>query len=103
MSVCLGYGANFKIIFYLSAVSTFHPKRDVGCRSAYEVVQMKGHTNWATGMMVSKLCGCILRNEHRPFCLTTNVKVSRSLQRHFEMYLSLPLFRILKLEQLTYL
>ena len=44
-------------------------------RSAYEVIKLKGYTNWAIGTMVSTLCHSILSNQHNIYPLSTMAKV----------------------------
>lgn len=33
--------------------------------AAYEIIKLKGYTNWAIGMMVAKLCETIIKNQVR--------------------------------------
>jgi len=42
--------------------------------SAYEIINLKGYTNWAIGLSVASICNAIIRNEKRVFALGTSVK-----------------------------
>ena len=48
----------------------------LGICSAYEIIQLKGYTNWAIGTMVGTLCNAILKNQKNVYALSTMVKVS---------------------------
>lgn len=43
--------------------------------SAYEVIKLKGYTNWAIGLSVADLCETILKNMCRVHPVSTMVKV----------------------------
>lgn len=43
--------------------------------SAYEVIKLKGYTNWAIGFSVADLCETILKNLYRVHSVATLVKV----------------------------
>lgn len=46
------------------------------CCSAYEVIKLKGYTNWAIGLSVADLTESILKNMSRVHPVSTMVKVS---------------------------
>ncbi|KAF2975687.1 hypothetical protein EK904_014158 [Melospiza melodia maxima] len=56
--------------------------------SAYEVIKLKGYTNWAIGFSVADLCETILKNLHRVHSVATLVKGMYGIQH--EVFLSLP-------------
>lgn len=43
--------------------------------SAYEVIKLKGYTNWAIGFSVADLCETMLKNLNRVHSVATLVKV----------------------------
>lgn len=43
--------------------------------SAYEVIRLKGYTNWAIGLSVAELCETMLKNLYRVHSVSTLVKV----------------------------
>lgn len=43
--------------------------------SAYEVIKLKGYTNWAIGLSVADLCESMLKNLYRVHSVSTLVKV----------------------------
>lgn len=47
--------------------------------SAYEVIKLKGYTNWAIGLSVADLTESIVKNLHRVHPVSTMVKVSQHL------------------------
>ncbi|NXP36646.1 LDHB dehydrogenase, partial [Leiothrix lutea] len=56
--------------------------------SAYEVIKLKGYTNWAIGFSVADLCETILKNLFRVHSVATLVKGMYGIQN--EVFLSLP-------------
>lgn len=48
------------------------------CFSAYEVIRLKGYTNWAIGFSVSDLTESIVKNLSRVHPVSTMVKVRRA-------------------------
>lgn len=44
--------------------------------SAYEVIRLKGYTNWAIGLSVADLTESLLKNLNRVHPISTMVKVS---------------------------
>lgn len=56
--------------------------------SAYEVIKLKGYTSWAIGVMVSTLCGAILKNQRRIYTLSTLAKGYQGITE--DVFLSLP-------------
>ncbi|NXF75658.1 LDHB dehydrogenase, partial [Sclerurus mexicanus] len=56
--------------------------------SAYEVIKLKGYTNWAIGLSVADLCETILKNLHRIHSVSTLVKGMYGIQN--DVFLSLP-------------
>lgn len=46
------------------------------CGSAYEVIKLKGYTNWAIGLSVADLTESIVKNLSRVHPVSTMVKVS---------------------------
>lgn len=46
------------------------------CSSAYEVIKLKGYTNWAIGFSVADLTESIVKNLSRVHPVSTMVKVS---------------------------
>lgn len=46
------------------------------CCSAYEVIKLKGYTNWAIGLSVADLTESIVKNMSRVHPVSTMVKVS---------------------------
>lgn len=45
------------------------------CRSAYEVIKLKGYTNWAIGLSVADLTESLIRNMNRIHPVSTMVQV----------------------------
>uniref|UniRef100_A0A803W4K9 L-lactate dehydrogenase n=1 Tax=Ficedula albicollis TaxID=59894 RepID=A0A803W4K9_FICAL len=56
--------------------------------SAYEVIKLKGYTNWAIGFSVADLCETILKNLNRVHSVATLVKGMYGIEN--EVFLSLP-------------
>nr|XP_057942866.1 L-lactate dehydrogenase C chain-like [Doryrhamphus excisus] len=56
--------------------------------SAYEVIRLKGYTNWAIGLSVADLTESILRNLNRIHPVSTMVQGMYGIHEH--VYLSLP-------------
>ncbi|KAG8579697.1 hypothetical protein GDO81_011014 [Engystomops pustulosus] len=56
--------------------------------SAYEVIKLKGYTNWAIGMSVADLCESITKNLGRVHPVSTMVKGYYGIEN--EVFLSLP-------------
>ncbi|NXU46085.1 LDHB dehydrogenase, partial [Drymodes brunneopygia] len=56
--------------------------------SAYEVIKLKGYTNWAIGLSVADLCETMLKNLHRIHSVSTLVKGMYGIEN--EVFLSLP-------------
>ncbi|NXX25195.1 LDHB dehydrogenase, partial [Nicator chloris] len=56
--------------------------------SAYEVIKLKGYTNWAIGLSVADLCETILKNLFRIHSVATLVKGMYGIQE--DVFLSLP-------------
>ncbi|NWR36175.1 LDHB dehydrogenase, partial [Tachuris rubrigastra] len=56
--------------------------------SAYEVIKLKGYTNWAIGLSVADLCETMLKNLHRIHSISTLVKGMYGIEN--EVFLSLP-------------
>lgn len=52
------------------------------CFSAYEVIRLKGYTNWAIGFSVSDLTESIVKNLSRVHPVSTMVKVRRAHRFH---------------------
>lgn len=48
---------------------------DCLCFSAYEVIKLKGYTNWAIGMSVADLTETLVKNLSRVHPVSTMVKV----------------------------
>lgn len=46
------------------------------CVSAYEVIRLKGYTNWAIGLSVADLTESLTKNLNRVHPVSTMVKVS---------------------------
>ncbi len=42
-------------------------------KSAYEIIENKGYTNWAIGLSVKEIVRSILRNERRVYAVSTNI------------------------------
>eukprot|EP01147_Barroeca_monosierra_P008083 gene8083-759_t len=57
-------------------------------RAAYEVIKLKGYTNWAIGAAVCSLVQCILRNERRVVPISTLVKDIHDVSE--EVFMSVP-------------
>jgi L-lactate dehydrogenase len=56
--------------------------------SAYEIIKLKGYTSWAIGLMVSTLCGAILKNQKTIYTLSTQATGHHGIKE--EVFLSLP-------------
>ncbi|XP_051628400.1 L-lactate dehydrogenase B chain isoform X1 [Manacus candei] len=56
--------------------------------SAYEVIKLKGYTNWAIGLSVADLCETMLKNLHRIHSISTLVKGMYGIEN--DVFLSLP-------------
>ncbi|XP_057183460.1 L-lactate dehydrogenase B-B chain isoform X3 [Triplophysa rosa] len=56
--------------------------------SAYEVIRLKGHTNWAIGLSVADLTESLMKNLNRVHPVSTMVKGMYGISN--EVYLSLP-------------
>ncbi|XP_010135633.1 PREDICTED: L-lactate dehydrogenase B chain isoform X2 [Buceros rhinoceros silvestris] len=56
--------------------------------SAYEVIKLKGYTNWAIGLSVADLCETILKNLYRVHPVSTLVKGMYGIEN--DVFLSLP-------------
>ncbi|XP_009875923.1 PREDICTED: L-lactate dehydrogenase B chain isoform X2 [Apaloderma vittatum] len=56
--------------------------------SAYEVIKLKGYTNWAIGLSVADLCECMLKNLNRVHSVSTLVKGMYGIENN--VFLSLP-------------
>ncbi|XP_062346922.1 L-lactate dehydrogenase B chain isoform X2 [Cinclus cinclus] len=56
--------------------------------SAYEVIKLKGYTNWAIGFSVADLCETILKNLYRVHSVATLVKGMYGIEN--DVFLSLP-------------
>jgi L-lactate dehydrogenase len=56
--------------------------------SAYEIIKLKGYTSWAIGLMVSTLCGAILKNQKTIYTLSTHATGHHGIKE--EVFLSLP-------------
>lgn len=56
--------------------------------SAYEVIKLKGFTNWAIGLSVANLTKSILRNLNKVHPVSTNIKGMCGIEH--EIFLSLP-------------
>jgi L-lactate dehydrogenase len=56
--------------------------------SAYQVIKLKGHTNWAIGAAVGRIVQCILKDERRVVPVSTNIKGFYGIER--DCCLSLP-------------
>ncbi len=48
--------------------------------SAYEIIKLKGYTNWSIGLSVATIVQSIMCNMRNIFALSTNVKVSLIVQ-----------------------
>uniref|UniRef100_A0A915KGM7 L-lactate dehydrogenase n=1 Tax=Romanomermis culicivorax TaxID=13658 RepID=A0A915KGM7_ROMCU len=57
-------------------------------KSAYEVIKLKGYTNWAIGLSVSDICHNILRNSMAVLPLSVSAKGLHLIKE--DVYLSLP-------------
>jgi len=57
-------------------------------QAAYEVIKLKGYTNWAIGVAVASLVECILKNEKRVVPVSTCVQGLHGIDK--EVFLSLP-------------
>ncbi len=58
------------------SIKYFH---DCVHRSAYEVIRLKGYTNWAIGLSVADLTESLMKNLNRVHPVSTMVKVSTGL------------------------
>ena len=58
-----------------------HVKYFLSVASAYEVIKLKGYTNWAIGTMVATLCHCIFKNQKNVYPLSTMVQVRAGCRR----------------------
>jgi len=56
--------------------------------SAYEVIRLKGYTNWAIGAAVAQIVECIFKDSRRVLPLSTNVKGMYGIDS--DVFLSLP-------------
>ncbi|KAK2116211.1 hypothetical protein P7K49_006837 [Saguinus oedipus] len=56
--------------------------------SAYEVIKLKGYTNWAVGLSVAELIESMLKNLSRIHPVSTMVKGMYGIEN--EVFLSLP-------------
>ncbi|CAG9864519.1 unnamed protein product [Phyllotreta striolata] len=61
--------------------------RDV-VQSAYEIIKLKGFTNWAIGLSAAALANTILTNQHNVHAVSVLVKGMHNLDQ--EVFLSLP-------------
>lgn len=50
------------------------------CVSAYEVIKLKGYTNWAIGLSVADLTESLIRNMNRIHPVSTMVQVKADRQ-----------------------
>ncbi|CAH0547730.1 unnamed protein product [Brassicogethes aeneus] len=48
--------------------------------SAYEVIRLKGYTNWAVGLSVSSLCQSVLKNTNNVHAVSTSLKDMYGIQ-----------------------
>lgn len=48
--------------------------------SGYEIIRLKGYTNWSIGMMCSRLVDCILQNQVRDRCIRFALLAVESFQ-----------------------
>nr|AFF19209.1 lactate dehydrogenase C isoform 3 [Columba livia] len=56
--------------------------------SAYEVIKLKGYTNWAIGLSVANLCETILKDLYRVHSVSTLFKGMYGIES--DVFLSLP-------------
>ncbi|POI35271.1 hypothetical protein CIB84_000977 [Bambusicola thoracicus] len=56
--------------------------------SAYEVIRLKGYTNWAIGLSVAELCETMLKDLYRVHSVSTLVKGTYGIEN--DVFLSLP-------------
>jgi L-lactate dehydrogenase len=56
--------------------------------SAYEIIKLKGYTNWSIGIMVSTLCNTILKNQRLIYTLSTCAQGFHGIGE--EVFVSLP-------------
>jgi L-lactate dehydrogenase len=57
-------------------------------RAAYKIIELKGYTNWGIGLMISRLCQIILRNQMSIITVSTLVEGWHNIQE--EVFLSVP-------------
>ncbi|CAH1098730.1 unnamed protein product [Psylliodes chrysocephalus] len=57
-------------------------------QSAYEIIKLKGFTNWAIGLSAAALANTILSNQHNVHAVSVMVKGVHNLE--YEVFLSLP-------------
>lgn len=57
-------------------------------KSAYDVIKLKGYTNWAIGTAVAELCTCILKDTRDVYALSTMATKYHGIEQ--EVFLSLP-------------
>ncbi|CAH0547728.1 unnamed protein product [Brassicogethes aeneus] len=56
--------------------------------SAYEVIRLKGYTNWAVGLSVSSLCQSVLKNTNNVHAVSTSLKGFYGIES--DVFLSIP-------------
>lgn len=56
--------------------------------AAYEIIRLKGYTNWAIGLSAASLANSILKNLHNVHAVSVSVKGLHGLE--YEVFLSLP-------------
>jgi malate/lactate dehydrogenase len=55
------------------------------CKSAYEIIKLKGYTSWAIGLSVATLVQSLLGNTRNVYAVSTCVKVFLSIILNPEM------------------
>ncbi|XP_019872685.1 L-lactate dehydrogenase isoform X2 [Aethina tumida] len=56
--------------------------------AAYEVIKLKGYTNWAVGLSVAQICQSILKNTNNVHAVTTSLKGYHGIEKG--VFLSVP-------------
>lgn len=73
---CLLKSFNFISSNYVFSNAMYEAKGVFSCFSAYEVIRLKGYTNWAIGLSVGDLIESLMKNMSRIHPVSTMVQVS---------------------------
>lgn len=72
------------VIYVTSTEAVMMPFVLITC-SAYEVIRLKGYTNWAIGLSVADLTESLIKNLNRVHPISTMVKVIK--EKYMQKYM----------------